>query len=146
MQLNGQPLLPTPSSAQSPELEDRPNPEVSPIPTKAKRRQFSAREKEQVLLDTDRLSDGEIGAYLRKNGLYWSHLSNWRRLRETDAIAKAARRGRKKVEVDRAVWELIVLRKELSNVQEQLRKANLILDVQKKVLSLCVESAPSRSK
>ena len=102
MQLNGQPLLPTPSSAQSPELEARPNPEVSPIPTKANRRQFIARENAQGLLDTDRLSDGEIGAYLRKNGLYWSHLSNWRRLRETDAIAKAAPRGRKKVEGKRS--------------------------------------------
>lgn len=125
-----------------------PDPEVPPV-QKAKRRQFTARFKLRVLEETDRLSDGEVGAYLRKNGLYWSYLSDWRRLRETGALNgsgnKTPSRGRKKVTPDPAAREIAALRKELDNTKESLRKANLILEVQKKVLLLCEDKLQSKS-
>ena len=131
-----------------PDPDGRPDPEVTPGPNKAKRRQFAPRYKLQVLEDTNRFSDGEIGAYLRRHGLYWSHLSAWRRLREGDALAKLASKkpGRKRTESNPMVREMVELRKELNSAQEQLHRASLILDIQKKVLLLCGDKAPSRSK
>ncbi len=124
-----------------------PDPEVPASPKKAKRRQFTTRFKLRVLEETDRLADGEIGAYLRKNGLYWSYLSDWRRLRETGALSGSAAkpRGRKKAAPDQAAREVAALRKELDKTQERLRKANLILEVQKKVLLLCEDKLQSNS-
>jgi len=102
----------------------------------------------QVLEETDRLPDGEVGAYLRKNGLYFSHLTTWRNLREDVSQSKLAAKkpGRTKANADPSAREIAGLRKELSSVQEQLRRAHLILDVQKKVLSLCGEIAESGSR
>lgn len=56
-----------------------PNPEVKP---KLTRRTYTAQQKLKILQGTDGLSQGEIGAYLRRKGLYWSHLSTWRKLRD----------------------------------------------------------------
>lgn len=125
-----------------------PDPEVPPAPPqKAKRRQFNARFKLRVLEETDRLSDGEIGAYLRRNGLYWSYLSDWRRLRETGALNEtgAKCRGRKKASPEPGARELAAMRKELDATHERLRRANLILEVQKKVLLLCEDKLQSKS-
>lgn len=148
MQNNGTALQPPAPPTSPPEaLEARPNPEVVPAPAKAKRRQFTASYKLQVLEDTDRLPDGEIGAYLRKQGLYFSHLTTWRSLRKDDVLAKlAAMKPGRTNAADPSVREIAGLRKELGNAKEQLRRANLILDVQKKVLSLCGEIAASESK
>lgn len=150
MQNNGTPLTsppPSTSTFESPGLEARPNPEVSPAPAKAKRRQFTSSYKQQVLEETDRLPEGEVGAYLRKNGLYFSHLTTWRSLRKNEAHAMlAARKPGRSNAAEPSVRENAALRKELIKVQEQLRRANLILDVQKKVLLLCGDSAVSESK
>src|SRR5919106_1481609 len=70
---------------------ERPDPEV---PEKAQRRQFSAAYKQRILEEADRGTElGQIGALLRREGLYSSHLSTWRSQR-THALA-AQRRGRK---------------------------------------------------
>jgi transposase len=70
---------------------ERPDPEV---PEKAQRRQFSAAYKQRILEEADRCTElGQIGALLRREGLYSSHLSTWRSQRE-QALA-AQRRGRK---------------------------------------------------
>ena len=119
---------------------DRPDPEVVPAPEgKPKRRRFTIRFKLKVLEETDRLAEGEIGAYLRRHGLYWSYLSDWRRMRTQGSLAEKARPGRPQVSTDPVQRELAATRKELDAVKEQLRQANLVLDVQKKVLLLCDE-------
>lgn len=125
-----------------------PDPEVTPaVPAKPKRRQFTLRFKLRTLEETDRLSDGEVGAYLRKNGLYWSYLSCWRRQRDAGALAESGKsRGREKAQPDSVERQLATVTRELDSVREQLRKANLILDVQKKVLSLCGDIAQSKQK
>lgn len=72
-----------------------PDPE---IPEKAKRRQFSARYKLDILDEYDRLSElGAKGALLRREGLYSSHIVEWRRGRDVGALAELAKsRGRKR--------------------------------------------------
>lgn len=129
--------------------EARVDPEVIPAPPqKPKRRQFSARYKLRVLEETDRLPDGELGAYLRKHGLYSSHLSSWRRLRAAGTLTALGSRPspRKKPETEPAERALAATRKELDAVREQLRQANLILEVQKKVLLLCEDVSQSKSR
>lgn len=133
----------------SPGPSEIPDPEFVPEPPKKpKRRKFSARYKLRVLEDTDRLPDGEIGAYLRKNGLYSSHLSSWRRLRATGALTAlgSTPSSKKKREPQPVERELAATRRELDAVREQLRQANLILEVQKKVLLLCEDVSQGKSR
>jgi hypothetical protein len=125
-------------------LQAPPDPEVAPAPlVKAKRRRLTPSYKLRVLEETERLSEGELGAYLRKNGLYWSSLATWRRQRNSGALSEtlSQARGRKKSQPDLESQELVAMRKQVEGLEEKLRRANLILEVQKKVLSLCAEVA-----
>ena len=72
----------------------RPDPEVS---AKATRRRFSARYKLRILEQTDGCESGEVGALLRREGLYWSNLQTWRRQREHGTLQALTprKRGRK---------------------------------------------------
>ena len=71
----------------------RPNPEV---PERAKRRRFSAEYKLRILQEADRCGSGDLGALLRREGLYSSHLVTWRRQRDEGALsALSKKRGRK---------------------------------------------------
>lgn len=144
MLLNGNPPYSLPLTA-----SEHSDPEVPPEPNrKAKRRRLTPSYKLQVLEETDSLSDGEVGAYLRRNALYWSSLTAWRRLRETGALSElvSKARGRKKAQpADPTNKELVATRKQLESVQEQLLRANLILEVQKKVLLLCGDLGQSKS-
>jgi transposase len=127
---NGQPGGPT----------THPNPQVL---EKATRRRFTARYKLRVLQETDGLPAGELGAYLRREGLYSSHLTLWRKQRESGVLAGLEPRAResKTTDAERALAKRVSqLEREKDELAERLRQAQLILDVQKKVLSLC-ESA-----
>jgi len=122
-------------------LLSRPDPEVLEQPT---RRHYSARYKLKILEQTDGLAEGQIGAYLRREGLYWSMLSTWRRQREEGGLAGLEPRKRGRVEAPAAspdARRIHELERDVAKLQERLGQALLVLDVQKKVLSLC-ESAP----
>ena len=107
-----------------------PDPEVS---TKAKRRQFTKEYKLSVLRQADACRDpGEIGALLRREGLYSSHLSAWRRQREAGQLGKK-RRGPKSTKPDPQVLEL---ERENRRLQRQLERAQTVIEVQKKVSTL----------
>ena len=72
----------------------RPDPEV---PERARRRTFTAKYKLEVLAAYDAAPDGEKGAVLRREGLYSSHITEWRKARDAGALAGlAAPRGRKR--------------------------------------------------
>lgn len=123
-------------------LADIPSVEVAPTSSeKAKRRKFTAKFKLKVLHETDQMPEGQVGAYLRKNGLYSSYLSAWRVQREEGALAQLESKGRGRKNGDASARELAETRRELLKAQEQLRQANAILEIQKKVLLLC-ESLP----
>lgn len=106
------------------------NPEVTP---KAKRRSFTATYKLWVLEEADKCyKPGQIGALLRREGLYSSHLTTWRRQRREGELAGLTpqKRGRK---VDEQAVELAALNKENERLRRQLQQAELIIEAQKKL-------------
>jgi transposase len=114
----------------------RPNPEVV---AKAKRRKFTAKYKQQILAKADAAAaePGAIGALLRREGLYSSHLVKWRRDRETSIQQGLEPRKRgPKLTRNPMADENQKLQRENERLTEQLRKVELIIDVQKKVAAL----------
>lgn len=110
-----------------------PDPEV---PAKATRRRFTAEYKLRILKEADACTrPGEVGALLRREGLYTSHLTAWRKQRETGALKGLApkRRGRKASPRDTVAEELTKLRRENERLQQKLRAAETIIAAQKKV-------------
>jgi hypothetical protein len=109
-----------------------PNPETKP---KIKRKNLTVAYKLKILSETDRLrgDPGRVAALLRREGLYASHLSNWRRLRDAGGLtALCATRGRKLVH-DAKSLEIEQQRKELERLRTWKRHAELIMDAQKKI-------------
>jgi transposase-like protein len=113
--------------------EQMPNTEVV---AKAKRRLFTAEYKLRILRELDgSQGSGETGVLLRREGLYSSHLTSWRRQRargELDGLAPQ-KRGPKP---DPQAVELSRLERENERLRERLRQAELIIDVQKKVAQM----------
>jgi transposase len=109
--------------------ETTPDAEVVP---RAKRRQFSVSYKLQILEAAEQCHDsGEVGALLRREGLYSSHLSRWRQLRRQGQLGDKGGRGG---EATRA--EVAELRRENERLQARLVQAELVIDVQKKISQL----------
>ncbi len=107
-----------------------PDPEVVP---RAKRRQFSAKYKLRILTEADQCTQrGEIGALLRREGLYSSHLTTWRRQRDRGQLAGLTpkKRGRKP---DPQAAELARLQRENEQLKARLEQAETIIEVQKKL-------------
>jgi transposase-like protein len=92
--------------------------------------------KAKILAEADACTEaGQLGELLRREGLYSSHLSTWRRQRDAGALAGLApkRRGRKGKPRNPLADEVARLQRENRRLTEQLRQAELIIDVQKKV-------------
>jgi transposase-like protein len=110
-----------------------PDPEVV---VKAQRRRFTAEYKQRILQEADACTQsGEIGALLRREGLYSSHLNTWRHQRARGELQglTPAKRGRK---ADPQAAENARLLRETVRLKAQLARAELIIDVQKKVSQL----------
>jgi len=110
-----------------------PDPEVVP---RAKRRQFSAEYKLRIVTEADQCSQrGEIGALLRREGLYSSHLTTWRKQRDRGQLEGLTpqKRGRKP---NPQAAELARLQRENAQLRRRLEQAELIIDVQKKVAQM----------
>jgi transposase len=107
-----------------------PDPEVA---TKAQRRTFTEQYKLRILAEVDACTEpGEIGALLRREGLYSSHLTTWRRQRECGGLAGLVpqKRGRKQ---DEQAAENAKLHRENARLRQQLDQAELIIAAQKKL-------------
>ena len=98
---------------------------------RAKRRTFSAAEKLRILREAERCPHGELGALLRREGIYSSHLTTWRR--ERDRGLTPHKRGPK---VDAPAQRLAQLERENARLEAKLGKAELIIDAQKKLLQV----------
>ena len=112
------------------------NPPDPEVPEKAARRRFTAEYKLIILQQAEACRDERaIGALLRKEGLYSSHLTTWRRQREGGILSalKPKQRGRKANPNHPLQAEVNQLRKENSRLQRRLKKAELIIDIQKKI-------------
>jgi transposase-like protein len=110
-----------------------PDPEVTP---KAKRRTFPAEYKLRILDQASACrTPGERGALLRREGLYSSHLTHWRRELREGALAglKPKKRGPKS---DPLAVENANLRREIARLQTKLERAETIIEVQKKLSQL----------
>ena len=110
------------------------------VVAKPKRRQHSAEYKLRILQELDACSGkGEIGAVLRREGLYSSLVSKWREQREKGSLngLSGQKRGPK---VDPNAAELARLQRENKRLKEQLERAELIIEVQKKVARLMGET------
>lgn len=107
-----------------------PNPEV---PEKPKRRRFSTEYKQRVLAEADAMSEGGIGALLRREGLYWSHLVDWRNQRDRGTLgtAKPGRPAKDPKDV-----ELEALRADNERLRRRVEQAEALIDVQKKLSRL----------
>ena len=119
------------SGARAP--EGTPDPEVT---ERAKRRRFTAEYKLRILREADACKgDGDLGALLRREGLYSSHLATWRRQRDEMAKAglKARKRGPKAKAVDPRIKQL---ERENARLKRRLEEAETIIDFQKKLSKL----------
>lgn len=105
----------------------------------AQRRQFTSADKRRILEAADRCTQpGEIGALLRKEGIYSSHLTTWRRQRVADGCAALApnKRGRKADAARAEDHRVLQLTQENERLRRKLAQANAIIDVQKKLCDL----------
>ena len=110
-----------------------PDPEV---PEKRPRRKFSAPYKLRILAEAEACNQpGQIGALLRREGLYSSNLNAWRRQKEKGLLEALSpkKRGRKEKEKNPLVQKVARLERENERLRQRLRKAEIIIDVQKKI-------------
>jgi transposase len=110
----------------------RPDPEV---PERARRRTFTAQYKLDIVAEYDGAADGEKGAVLRREGLYSSHITEWRRARDAGALAglKAPRGRRRRDARDEQIARLEAEKKQL---EQELAKARFVMDTQAKLHAL----------
>lgn len=110
----------------------RPDPEV---PERARRRTFTATYKLAILAAYEAAPDGEKGALLRREGLYSSHIVDWRRARDAGALAAlAAPRGRQRR--DGRDQRIAELQAQNQRLEQELAKARFVVDVQAKLHAL----------
>ena len=118
------PTVAAPASA-SPELAARPH-----------RRVFTAQDKLRILADTGRAADtGGVAAILRREGLYSSALTDWRRQRDAGALGALtpAKRSPQIAEPNPRTAEVALLQKETARLTLRLKRAEAVMEVQKKV-------------
>jgi len=114
-------------------MTNTPNPEVSELKP---RRNFTAKYKLRILDEVDRCSQpGELGALLRREGLYASNLTTWRRQREKGLLQAMSpkKRGRKHREKNPLASRVAQLEKENRRLEQKLKQAELIIEAQKKM-------------
>ena len=99
------------------------------------RRRFTAEHKLRILQAADQCTPGELGAFLRREGLYSSHLTGWRRQREAGQLAGLASKKRGP-RPDPQAEELARVRRENERLQARLQQAEAIIDAQKKLSQL----------
>jgi transposase-like protein len=117
------------------------NPEVD---SKAVRRRFSAEYKRRILREADECGAGGMAVLMRREGLYSSHLTTWRKQRKSGEIVGLTphKRGKKPVPRNPLASEVEQLRRETQRLQKRLRQAETIIDVQKKLCDLLGLTVP----
>ena len=105
----------------------------------AERRRFSAEKKLRIVEEADACTEpGEIGALLRREGIYWSYLSRWRQARDRGQLTALGgqQRGPKPATEAALSREVTRLRRENERLQARLDQAEAIIEVQKKLSQL----------
>ena len=123
-------------------MPSKPDPEVLPKP---KRKNYSTEYKIKILAEADACSKpGQIGELLRREGLYSSLLSNWRKQREdaTRNALKAKSRGPKAKDDGALAQQLQQLRQEKEQLANKLRQTQAIIEAQKKISEILFMTQP----
>ncbi len=124
------------TAAFGPSTTSRATPPDPEVPAKVQRRQFTAEYRRRILKEADTCQQpGAVGVLLRREGLYSSHLANWRRQRERGELVtgRARNRGPVPKTVDPRVKQL---EGENRRLQRQLARAETIITLQKKVAEI----------
>lgn len=122
------------ANAESEPQAQVPEPEVLP---RANRRQFSAAYKLRIVEEADRCTEhGQIGALLRREGLYSSQLASWRGQRSKGQLAALSPQARGRKGQHPSAMEVARLQRENERLRVRLEQAELIIDVQKKLSQL----------
>ena len=119
------------------------------VSSKAKRRSFTAKYKLRIVIEAEACSrPGEVGALLRREGLYSSHLSEWRKARAAgDFDVSSKRRGPKPRDRDqRDVRKIAELERQVAGLERRAERAEAIIDLQKKVAELLGRPFPDPSE
>jgi transposase len=106
------------------------------VEAKVKRRRFTAEYKLRILREVERAKEpGEVGAILRREGLYTSHLAHWRR--DRDRVAKAGLAARKRGPKARSVDpRLKQMEREIARLKRRNQQVETLLEIQKKASEL----------
>ena len=120
----------------------------SAAPEKPKRRTFTAEYKQRIVREADAAlasgNEGAVGELLRREGLYSSHLTSWRRERDAGELAGLTpkKRGRKPSR-NALADENERLRRQVARLESDLKKAETVIDVQKNLAALLGETLPT---
>jgi transposase len=108
------------------------------IAEKPQRRTFTGKEKMRILRDVDACAPGTVGALLRREGIYSSHVAAWRQARERGDLDPGAlqKRAKRKTDDQAKSRRIATLERENRKLQRRLARAELILDIQKKAQGL----------
>ncbi len=124
---------------------NRPDPEVL---EKKPRRRFTAKYKLRILAEVDACSNpGDIGALLRREGLYYSNIYTWQRQKQKGALNSLTpkKRGRKKREVNPLAKRVAELERDNAKLSKKLKQAETIIEVQKKISEVLGISQPENN-
>lgn len=114
------------------------------VSAKTKRRRFTAGYKLKIVREADGYKQaGEVGALLRREGLYSSHLADWRRARERGELVNAPKRGRKAKPVDVSAKRVAELERQNAKLLARAERAEALVELQKKVAALLGNPFPS---
>jgi len=128
-----------PERSGAPKNDARSTPPSTEVSERPERRRFTAAYKLAIVQEADRCTEpGQIGALLRREGLYSSHLGKWRKLRDQGALhgLSAKKRGPKAGASTQLKKEIERLNRENAKLQKKLAKAEMVIDFQKKVAAL----------
>ena len=115
------------------------NPEVT---QRAARRRFTAEYKRRIAVEAESCQQpGEVGALLRREGLYSSVVQRWRRQLREESLSSSEKSNSK----PSSAQEVARLKRENERLKEKLRQAELIIDVQKKVSELMQTPSPEKT-
>jgi transposase-like protein len=110
------------------------------------KRRFTAQYKIKVLNEAEKLTPVERGAYLRKRGLYSSHLSRWRKQAAKGLLSALSKPPGRKSTKDPKDEQIAQLTKQNQKLQTKLKQAEIIIDIQKKVAELLGIQLPENTK
>ena len=147
----GTPKVPPPATAQQVREAAPPAPPAEVV-ERPRRRQFTAEYKQRILREADQAlasgAEGAVGALLRREGLYSSHLTTWRAQRERGERVGLApqKRGRKARARNPLAAEVDRLERQNARLEKELEKARIVIAVQKKVAALLGNPIPDDSE